>query len=77
MTGDDAGDAETRESRSIDLSKDRSARSLRRQENKTGRRASDLHVNQIATRKVVVVSDVVIVAVIIISEVLLRAGFCP
>jgi len=77
MTGDDAGDAETRESRRFDLSQDRSPRSLRRQENKTGRRASDLHVNQIATRKVVVVSDVVIVAVIIISEVFLRAGFCP
>nr|QDH86561.1 MAG: hypothetical protein H2Rhizo31456_000003 [Leviviridae sp.] len=67
-SGDVPGDDETREERRLDLYQDRPTRPLR-SSYQAGRRATDLHVNRIATRKTVVVSNVVVVVVYIISEV--------
>jgi len=75
VPGDDAGDDEAREARRSDLYQGRTSRSLRRPENTIGRRATDINVSSIATRKVVVVSDVVIVALYIISEAFFRSCF--
>jgi hypothetical protein len=75
MPDDESGDDAQREERRIDLFKDWTARSLRRQPYKAGRRSSDVQVNSIATRKVVVVSDLAIIALYVISEAFVKSCF--
>jgi len=58
-----------------DLLEDRSSRPVRRPENKTGRRSTDYGIDQLATRKVVVVSNATLAVLIAISESTIRFGF--
>jgi hypothetical protein len=68
MASDDAGDDETREE-DIDLFEDRPPRPLRRSGDKSGRRSTDIHYTVPATRKTVVVSNVIVAVCVIITEV--------